>query len=338
MDLRQTVYITLAGEPPKIIDGYWHEWVNGEWVNTGIKAEAKDGSNFLIMGFFSDKIQYRLSPAGIPVVKHPDSTQGGFSVHKLTAMQSSFNNSTKKGTFVPSEWELVENVDFIYMQEAYIEHLQALTVTAKKVRTSESGARTEIDSEGIKVFNALDTMNIRFGLKNGYAVMEYYDNDNNLLYDLGPGGISKVEVREEKWVEVKLVYLGAFFSNVLTDYQIMTKYKTPGLQNETTFYRYVSKVVAGQNQDTINDGKIFKNSNKASGYITAGVYMQKTVGMQMEMLTENTGTRIYPPGIQPENEGVFDRSPLYFVRLLHYTGGAILTTANAYWNPGLSPI
>ena len=401
MDIRQTVHITLADQAPKIIDGYWHEWVDGKWINTGvkaegddavppiiidgywafwnkaqnkyiksefsaigddghspkivdgywhewdptanppdyrntgIKAEGKDGTNYLIMGFFSDKVQYKLSPAGIPVVKRPDGSQGNFSVFELTAPQSTFDLTTNKGIFVPSEWKLVESADFIYMQEAYIEHLQALTVTAKKVRTSVNGARTEIDSEGIKVFNALENMNIRFGLKNGYAVMEYYDNDGNFLYDLGPSGISKVEVREEKWVEVKLVYLGDSFSNVLTDNQIKTKYKTPGLQNETTYYRYVSKVVAGQNQDLANDGKIFKNSNKASGYITAGVYMHKTVGMQKEMLTEGTGARIYPPGIQPENEGVLDKSPLYFVELLHYSGGVISSTANAYWNPGL---
>lgn len=125
MDIRQVVHITLADEAPKIIDGYWHEWVNGEWVNTGVKATGEDGANFLIMGFWSDKIQYKLSPAGIPVVKLADSSQGGFSVYKLIAPESSYNNSTKKGTFVPSEWELIENVDFIYMQEAYIERLHA---------------------------------------------------------------------------------------------------------------------------------------------------------------------------------------------------------------------
>lgn len=133
MDIRQVVHITLADEPPKIIDGYWHEWVNGEWINTGVKAEAKDGSNYLILGFFSDKIQYKLSPAGIPVVKRSDDTQGNFSAYELTAPQSTFNHTTKKGTFVSSEWKLVENVDFIYMQEAYIERLQASLVTAEKI-------------------------------------------------------------------------------------------------------------------------------------------------------------------------------------------------------------
>ena len=28
---------------PKIVDGYWYVWQNGEWVNTGVKAEGSDG-------------------------------------------------------------------------------------------------------------------------------------------------------------------------------------------------------------------------------------------------------------------------------------------------------
>ena len=133
MDIRQVVHITLADQAPKIIDGYWHEWVDGEWINTGVKAQGNDGSNYLIMGFFSDKVQYKLSPAGIPVVKRPDGTQGNFSVFELTAPHSTFDLTTNKGTFVPSEWKLVESADFIYMKDAYIERLQAVLVTAERI-------------------------------------------------------------------------------------------------------------------------------------------------------------------------------------------------------------
>ncbi len=157
MDIRQVVHITLADEPPKIIDGYWHEWVNGEWINTGVKAEAKDGSNYLILGFFSDKIQYKLSPAGIPVVKRSDGTQGNFSVFELTAPQSTFNHVTGKGTFVPSEWKLVESADFIYMQDAYIERLQAVLVTAERIEALDivhpSGLYSLVDGK-LKVKDA----------------------------------------------------------------------------------------------------------------------------------------------------------------------------------------
>ncbi|MCK9438314.1 MAG: hypothetical protein M0Q12_14065, partial [Synergistaceae bacterium] len=45
MIINQTIHIELAPEGPKIIDGYWHEWVNGEWVNTGRKAEGDPGED-----------------------------------------------------------------------------------------------------------------------------------------------------------------------------------------------------------------------------------------------------------------------------------------------------
>lgn len=45
MIINQAIHIELAPEGPKIIDGYWYEWVNGEWVNTGQKAEGEDGTD-----------------------------------------------------------------------------------------------------------------------------------------------------------------------------------------------------------------------------------------------------------------------------------------------------
>lgn len=39
------INIEISPESPRIINGYWYEWVNGEWVNTGKKAEGKDGKD-----------------------------------------------------------------------------------------------------------------------------------------------------------------------------------------------------------------------------------------------------------------------------------------------------
>lgn len=41
MNISKAVEVELADEAPKIINGYWHEWIDGEWVNTGVKAEGK---------------------------------------------------------------------------------------------------------------------------------------------------------------------------------------------------------------------------------------------------------------------------------------------------------
>ena len=86
--------------------------------------DGKDGVNYLIMGWWSESVHYKLTDAGIPVVKVKDTSPDKFSVYKLMALQSTL------GTFIVSEWEKVKSADFVYMQEAYIEHLQAELITA----------------------------------------------------------------------------------------------------------------------------------------------------------------------------------------------------------------
>ena len=44
------------------------------------------------------------------------------------------------------------------------------------------GMQTWLDASGIRVFNDTGQMNIRFGMKNGYAVLEYYDNAGKHSY------------------------------------------------------------------------------------------------------------------------------------------------------------
>ena len=42
--------------------------------------------------------------------------------------------------------------------------------------------------------------NMRFGLtSDGYMVLQYYDNDGNLLYDLGPSGLTQSAIVGQKW-------------------------------------------------------------------------------------------------------------------------------------------
>ena len=75
--------------------------------------------------------------------------------------------------------------------DAIAGNAEAILYHDGKLKLGGSGVHTIFDGNGMEVFNPFGTMNIRFGLKNGYAVMEYYDNDGNFLYDLGPNGISQ---------------------------------------------------------------------------------------------------------------------------------------------------
>ena len=61
--------------------------------------------------------------------------------------------------------------------------------------------------------------NIEFGIKNGYAVMSYYDNNGNLLYDLGPSGLTGSSLEESKFEEIKIKKTGIIWASAKLDQQ-----------------------------------------------------------------------------------------------------------------------
>lgn len=76
-------------------------------------------------------------------------------------------------------------------------------VTRLRTKPAEGQqARVEIADNLIKVFGAAGIANIVLGIENGYAVLKYYDNNGNFLYNLGPNGLGQLSVREERLTEI----------------------------------------------------------------------------------------------------------------------------------------
>jgi hypothetical protein len=68
-------------------------------------------------------------------------------------------------------------------------------LTSGSVQTLDTGSgHVNIKDGLISIFNSSDICNIRFGLKDGYMVMSYYNNDGQLLYDLGPKGLDFTQI------------------------------------------------------------------------------------------------------------------------------------------------
>lgn len=105
-------------------DGLWGPFVPSVWSNYGI------GTNYIPMGWWNSDVTYSKTDLGIPLVKKADGTALGYSVYTLKAAAST------PGSFILSEWDLVESADFIYMQQAYIERLW---VEMLKADTAEIG-------------------------------------------------------------------------------------------------------------------------------------------------------------------------------------------------------
>ena len=75
------------------------------------------------------------------------------------------------------------------------------TMIAGTVKTTDTGfGSVSISGGEIGVMNPQGKTNMRFGLtSDGFMVLQYYDNDGNLLYDLGPSGLTQSAIVGQKW-------------------------------------------------------------------------------------------------------------------------------------------
>nr|DAQ12186.1 MAG TPA: tail protein [Caudoviricetes sp.] len=89
--------------------------------------------------------------------------------------------------------------------------LNAQLVRAQRLQTKgKNGIEVRIEDGMVQIFGAAGVANIRFGLDdNGYATLGYYDNHGNLLYDLGPKGIAKLNVSYSTMTRVAFIDLDA---------------------------------------------------------------------------------------------------------------------------------
>ena len=100
--------------------------------------------------------------------------------------------------------------------------LNADLIAAKVLESlGSNGARVTISDGIMEFFGSVNkTMpNIRFGLNSeGSAVLSYYDNEGNFLYDLGPSGISTMDKTNGSFTEYKFYTSQNLFGITSTPY------------------------------------------------------------------------------------------------------------------------
>lgn len=204
--------------------------------------------------------------------------------------------------------------------------LNASLVKARRLETEGAEAAVKIEDGMIAVLGRAGVPNIKFGVNSdGYAVMEYYDNAGNLLYDLGPAGIGAIKNQQASmvatsWIEVSNTKLTFpyFESKTYTsskgsysfDYNVATaandtllfgKYAQPGtlvsknlgVINYRTLYLYSAPRV---------NGKIIADMDSSRGLgdlklTTAadGVYFTTTANLASGGKLTNVATGCYIP-------------------------------------------
>ena len=89
--------------------------------------------------------------------------------------------------------------------------INAQLVRAQRLQTKgKNGLEVRIEDGMVQIFGAAGVANIRFGLDdNGYATLGYYDNHGNLMYDLGPKGIVKLDVSDSTMTRTAFIDIDA---------------------------------------------------------------------------------------------------------------------------------
>lgn len=89
--------------------------------------------------------------------------------------------------------------------------INAQLVRTQRLQTKgKNGIEVRIEDGMVQIFGAAGVANIRFGLDdNGYATLGYYDNNGNLLYDLGPKGIAKLDVSDSTMTRTAFIDIDA---------------------------------------------------------------------------------------------------------------------------------
>lgn len=93
--------------------------------------------------------------------------------------------------------------------------LNTSLVKAERLETEGAEAAVKIEGGMIAVLGRAGVPNIKFGVNSdGYAVMQYFDNAGNMLYDLGPAGLAKIKTQAAsmtftEWIDVRGANLAA---------------------------------------------------------------------------------------------------------------------------------
>lgn len=214
------------------------------------------------------------------------------------------------------------------------------------LETKGSGATIRIKEGLMEVFGSVNKNepNIRFGVNDdGYAVLQYYDNDGRFLYDLGPNGISALDVREEKWLSYHRYYLGSAESSVVSGQDYVNVLYSEG----SDVYKYVSKMVEGVLEDPDNDGLFFSiksvaASNRLDGWycLTAPEGSSKESYQEFMMVEDGDGDWIPPSDLSAYNPTLYYGFGyvIYYKTLEHYTDGKLDKTQNVYWSEKRKPV
>ena len=239
-------------------------------------------------------------------------------------------------------WKATEKQEIVatYLllaEKALIENL----VVGEVKTVGSNGCYIHIINGLVRVYGTAGSRNIEFGVdESGMAVMQYFDNKGNLLYDLGPNGIRYISSTPEQWIEFALISV-CDVNGEPCDYSAI--WATTGFPNDDTLeplFRYCSSRLNGVPKDTENDDVVFYgkslDSGKAEGWYLDSVALTDS---DIYMKRANTNIDWYLPvdnDITDANLALLNASmaratKIYRRALYKYESGKIAAVQNYYF-------
>lgn len=239
-------------------------------------------------------------------------------------------------------WKATEKQEIVatYLllaQKALIENL----VVGEVETVGSNGCHIHIINGLVRVYGTAGSPNIEFGVdESGMAVMQYYDNAGNLLYDLGPNGIRYISSTPEQWIEFALIRV-CDVNGEPCDYSAI--WATTGFPNDDTLeplFRYCSSRLNGVPNDTENDDVVFygksHDSGKAEGWYFDSVALTDS---DIYMKRANTNIDWYLPvdnditdaNLALLNTSMAKATKIYRRALYKYESGKIAAVQNYYF-------
>ena len=170
MRVQGYVHIDLAEPAPKIIDGYWHEWIDGVWVNTGIKAEGTDG--------ISVHLHIRYSPYASGAYMTSNPVQTGSERSRYIGLLRS-EDPIASNDYTHYAWSLIAGIDGITPTIYYL-----LPITTE-IHVDKNGVYSPSRISCSLVRNDQDGYAIINSTPSGYKVWRQIDGGNSSTYTLG---------------------------------------------------------------------------------------------------------------------------------------------------------
>lgn len=256
--------------------------------------------------------------------------------------KTSHTKSVEDGNWPTSEisnedtlWGAANQMDFVATKLLLAERAKIKNLYVEEVETVDSNGNSSVHISGgiITVGKHGSTPNIRFGLdESGMAVLRYYDNAGNLLYDLGPNGLRKLEVTAERWGEFELAGVCDTVEEITED---IAAWAYPDIPTAVaTYYRYISGTLNGEPTDTAHNNKVYYAKNYNSKGLTGWLMTVEAAMVHSRKQGQTEWAVPLPADMTEANEAILvtqNATVLYYRTLYHYTNGINDAVQNYYF-------